>query len=132
MLKHVENSDGLWLSINGSLAAIAKVCLILERDGQLEKVMERLPDLIDRLMPPDDEPDESDAESTAMAKDQYEEEELMTIKEAVDDIPVSRSKLFEWRREGRLQTIERNSRSKRLIRSEVKAMQKWAHNKGKR
>ncbi|HWL00166.1 MAG TPA: hypothetical protein VNQ55_09470 [Parapedobacter sp.] len=65
-------------------------------------------------------------------KTHYEEHELMTVKEASASIPASRSKIFEWRKEGTLQTIERNSRSKRLIREEVEAMRTWARDKGKR
>lgn len=65
-------------------------------------------------------------------KTHYEEHELMTVKEAIEFIPVSRSKLFEWRKEQKLQTIERNCRNIRLVRSEVEAMRTWARNKGKR
>lgn len=65
-------------------------------------------------------------------KTYYEEHELMTVKEAVDFVPVSRSKLFEWRMEQKLQTIKRNCRNIRLVRAEVEAMRKWARNKGKR
>lgn len=64
-------------------------------------------------------------------KDHYDEEELMTIKEAIDHIPVSRTKLYEMRREGSLHTIERSSREKRLIRTEVEAARQWSRNKGK-
>ncbi|MFB2118004.1 hypothetical protein [Parapedobacter sp. 2B3] len=62
----------------------------------------------------------------------YEECELMTVKEAMDFIPAGRTKIYEWRIQGILHTIERSSRSKRLIRAEVEHMRTWARNKGKR
>lgn len=61
----------------------------------------------------------------------YAENDLMTIKEAMAFIPVSRTKLYEMRKDGMLQTIERNSRQKRLLRSEVEAARTWSRNKGK-
>jgi len=71
-------------------------------------------------------------ERVTEGKTHYEEHELMTVKEASASIPASRSKIFEWRKDGTLQTIERNCRSKRLIREEVEALRTWARNKGKR
>ncbi|GEM_PF-5746123 len=130
MLKHLENMDGRLTSIDGSLAAIAKVCLILVKDGQLEKFVERLPELLDRLVSPE-QPVSSRAEASAMTKDHYEENELMTLKEAMAFIPMSRTKLYEWRKEEKLHTIERSSRNKRLIRSEVEAARTWSRDKGK-
>lgn len=61
----------------------------------------------------------------------YDEDELMTIKEAMAYIPVSRSKLYEMRKEGMLDTIERSSRQKRLLRAQVEAARLWSRNKGK-
>lgn len=62
----------------------------------------------------------------------YPEEELMTIKEAEAFIPASRTKIYLWRKEEKLHTVERGQRDKRLIRTEVEAMRKWARDKGKR
>lgn len=61
----------------------------------------------------------------------YEEEDLMTIKEAMAYIPASRTKIYEMRKEGALDTIERNSREKRLIRTQVEAARLWSRDKGK-
>lgn len=85
-------------------------------------------------LPPQDQQastDQPPSLNTALFKKHYEEDELMTIKEAMDFIPISRSKLFDWRMEGKLHTIERNCRSKRLVRAEVEALRIWARNKGK-
>ena len=62
----------------------------------------------------------------------YPEEDLMTIKEAAAFIPASRTKIYQWRKEERLHTVARGQRDKRLVRSEVEAMQLWARDKGKR
>ena len=64
--------------------------------------------------------------------DTYDENELMTIKVAEAFIPASRTKIYEWRKEGKLQTVARSQRDKRLIRTEVEAMRQWARDKGKR
>ncbi|MGV3763856.1 helix-turn-helix transcriptional regulator [Parapedobacter sp.] len=62
----------------------------------------------------------------------YVEEELMTVKEAEAFIPASRTKIYKWRKEGKLHTVSRGQRHMRLIRTEVEAMQQWAIDKGKR
>lgn len=67
----------------------------------------------------------------APSVEMLEEHHLMTIKEAMAFIPVSRTKLYEMRKEGMLDTIERNSRQKRLLRTQVEAARTWSRNKGK-
>lgn len=69
--------------------------------------------------------------SLTRSADQYAEDELMTIKEAAAYIPASRTKVYEMRMAGVLDTIERNSRQKRLLRTQVEAARIWARNKGK-
>lgn len=61
----------------------------------------------------------------------YPEDDLMTIKEAMAFIPVSRTKLYEMRKAGALRTVERNCRQKRLLRTQVEAARVWSRNKGK-
>lgn len=73
----------------------------------------------------------NDKKKSAETDQEYSEAELMTIKEAMAYIPVSRSKLYQMRKEGVLVTIERNSRQKRLLRSQVEAARVWSRNKGK-
>lgn len=63
--------------------------------------------------------------------DRFAEDDLMTIKEAAAYIPASRTKVYEMRKTGVLDTIERNSRQKRLLRTQVEAARIWARNKGK-
>lgn len=70
-------------------------------------------------------------EADEASADRLEEHHLMTIKEAMAFIPVSRTKLYEMRKEGMLDTIERNSRQKRLLRTQVEAARTWSRNKGK-
>ncbi len=61
----------------------------------------------------------------------YDESDLVTIKEAMGILNASRWKVDDMRRTGELRTIERNCRSKRLIRGEVEAARKWSVDKGK-
>ena len=63
--------------------------------------------------------------------DVYPDDDLMTFKEAMAYIPVSRTKLYNMRKEGVLETVERNSRQKRLLRMQVEAAREWSKNKGK-
>lgn len=78
------------------------------------------------------QPPEQDSPGPDALKACYDEAELMTIKEAAAFIPACRTKLYEWRTLGVLHTVERSSRNKRLIRTEVEAMHKWAVSRGKR
>lgn len=81
------------------------------------------------VLPVNGTPDEnadSAAENSAVdePKIHYDEEELMTIKEAQDHF--SRTKLYELRKEGKLITIEHGARDKRLVRAQVEALaKKW-------
>lgn len=76
-------------------------------------------------------PEPPPSQTPPALKDHYDEDELMTIKEAGAYIPGSRTKIYEWRMEGKLHTFERGCRNKRLIRAEVEVMRKWARDKGK-
>jgi len=67
---------------------------------------------------------QSEAKETDGEKVMYREEELMTVKEAMDVLKIGRWKLHDMRRKGELTTILRNKRV-RLIRAEVEAARLW-------
>ena len=52
MLKYLKNMDRRLASINGSLAAIAKVCLILAKDKHVVKLVQRASEQLDLLGEP--------------------------------------------------------------------------------
>ncbi|GGH06710.1 helix-turn-helix domain-containing protein [Sphingobacterium alkalisoli] len=65
-------------------------------------------------------PDECNVRDAAS----YDEEELLTIKEAMGILGVSRWKIFDMRKKGQFTKIERDGR-KRLIKTEVDAARVW-------
>lgn len=74
---------------------------------------------------------ENQAPSPTGLPEQYDEKDLMTIKEAIAYIPIGRTKLYEMRKADILDTIERNGRQKRLVRAQVETLRTWSRNKGK-
>ncbi len=54
---------------------------------------------------------------------QYDESELMTIKDGEDYF--GRTKLYELRKAGKLTTVAFHARDKRLVRAEVVALARW-------